>query len=167
MDPWSVNLTWMRPVVLTFLCENQWQYQAQDDNARTHLTRISIFCRNSVLIRHVYNLDMSMIFWTEGSTHNNGIKKPPASWSRRYSAPNHQNYSAYAKPLLVLICRWLGTHWLLKAFSSSKCDVKAITLISCDMLGNCISGFETYMLSCVYEEMLWRHFMRKMALTPR
>ena len=61
--------------------------------------------------------------------HNNGIKKLPAS---RYSvagdidadpsAPIQKNYSEYAKPVLVLICHWLGTHLLLKAFSSSKCN---------------------------------------------
>ena len=39
------------------------------------------------------------------------------------SSPNHQ-YSEYAKLVLVLICHRLGTHSLLmKAFSSSKCDV--------------------------------------------
>ena len=62
--------------------------------------------------------------------HNNGIKKLLAP---RYSvagdidadpsAPNQKNYSENAKPVLVLICHWLGTHSLLKAFSSSKCDV--------------------------------------------
>ena len=62
--------------------------------------------------------------------HNNGIKKLLAP---RYSvagdidadpsAPNQKNYSEYAKPVLVLICHRLGTHSLLKAFSSSKCDV--------------------------------------------
>ena len=42
---------------------------------------------------------------------NNGIKKPPASLcsvaggiDADPSAPNHQ-YSEYAKPVLVLICR--------------------------------------------------------------
>ena len=54
---------------------------------------------------------LSMTFWTEGPTHNNGIKKPPASQcsvagdiDADPSAPNHQ-YSEYAKPVLVLICR--------------------------------------------------------------
>ena len=43
--------------------------------------------------------------------HNNGIKKPPAPGycvaediDADSSAPNHKNYSAYAKPVLVLIC---------------------------------------------------------------
>ena len=69
-------------------------------------------------------------FWTEGPTHNNGIKKPPAfrcsvPWDidADPSAPNHQ-YSEYAKPVIVLIYHWLGTYsLLLKAFSSSKCGV--------------------------------------------
>ena len=62
--------------------------------------------------------------------HNNGIKKPSASRcsvtgdnNSDHSASNHQ-YSEYGEPVLVLSCCWLGTHSLLmKAFSSSKCDV--------------------------------------------
>ena len=73
---------------------------------------------------------MYVTFLTEGPTHNNGIKKHPASRcsvagdiDADPSAPNHQ-YSEYAKPVLVLICRWMGPHSLLmKAFSSSECDV--------------------------------------------
>ena len=59
-----------------FLCENQWQYQAYDNNARTHLTRIS---KNNVV--RIDWSDMSTILtwlwhlWTDGLTHNNGIKK--------------------------------------------------------------------------------------------
>ena len=59
--------------------------------------------------------------------HNNGIKKllaPRCSVAGDIdadsSAPNQKNY---AKPVLVLICHWLGTHSLLKTFSSSKCYV--------------------------------------------
>ena len=55
--------------------------------------------------------------------HNNGIKKLLAPRNSvagdidAYpSAPNQKNYSEYAKPVLVLICHWLGTHSLLKAF---------------------------------------------------
>ena len=62
--------------------------------------------------------------------HNNGIKKllaPQYSVAGDIdadsSAPNQMNYSEYAKAVLVLICHWLGTHSLLKAFSSAKCDV--------------------------------------------
>ena len=62
--------------------------------------------------------------------HNNGINKllaPRCSVAGDIdadpSAPNQKNYSEYAKPVLVLICHWLGTHSLLKAFSSSKCYV--------------------------------------------
>ena len=101
--------------------------------ARTHLTRIS---KNNVvrIDWSVRSSDMSNIlkwqFWTEGPTHNNGIKKPQAfrcsvAWDidADPSASYHQ-YSEYAKPVIVLICHWLGTHSLLmKVFSSSKCDV--------------------------------------------
>ena len=64
--------------------------------------------------------------------HYNGIKKllaPRCSVAGDIDAdpsvPNQKNYSDYAKPVLfiVLICHWLGTHSLLKAFSSSKCYV--------------------------------------------
>ena len=62
--------------------------------------------------------------------HNNGIKKLLAPRCRVAgdidadpSVPNQKNYSEYAKPVLVLICHWLGTHSLLKAFSSSNCYV--------------------------------------------
>ena len=55
--------------------------------------------------------------------HNNGIKKllaPRNSVAGDIdadpSAPNQKNYSEYAKPVLDLICHWLGTHSLLKAF---------------------------------------------------
>ena len=55
--------------------------------------------------------------------HNNGIKKllaPRNSVAGDIdadpSAPNQKNYSEYAKPVLVLICHWLGTRSLLKAF---------------------------------------------------
>ena len=68
--------------------------------------------------------------WTEGPTHNNGIKRLLAPRYRVAgdidadpSAPNQKNYSEYAKAVPVLICHRLGTHSLLKAFSSSKCDV--------------------------------------------
>ena len=72
-----------------------------------------------------------MTFWKEGPTHNNGIKKPLAprcsvagDIDADPSAPNHQ-YPEYAKPVLVLTCRWLGTHSILmKASSSSECEVK-------------------------------------------
>ena len=40
------------------------------------------------------------------------------------SAPNRKNYSEYVKPVLVLICYWLGTHSLLTAFPISNCDVE-------------------------------------------
>ena len=118
-----------------FLCEKQWQYQALDDNARIHLTRIS---KNNVvrIDWSVRSSDMSKILtclwqsWTEGPTHNNGINKPQTyrcslAWDIVVdpSAPNHQ-YLEYAKPVIVLICHWLGTHSLLiKALSSSKCNV--------------------------------------------
>ena len=53
---------------------------------------------------------MSMTFWTDGPTHNNGIKKTLAfgcsvagDIDADPSASNHQ-YSDYAKPALVLIC---------------------------------------------------------------
>ena len=70
-----------------FLCENQWQYQAWEDNARTHLTRIS---KNNVVRIDwlVRSSDMSTIltcrlhFLTKGPTHNNGIEFP-ASRCRR------------------------------------------------------------------------------------
>ena len=140
----------LRHAVLPFLCENQWQYQSSDDNARTHLTRIS----KMSLVRAMLwacSSDMCAIwtslwhFWTEDSKHNNGVKKHPASRcsvtgdiEADPSAPNHQNYSEYAKLVLVLLCRWLGTHSLLKAFSSSKC----ITLISCDIQRHYISIFK-------------------------
>ena len=64
-----------------------------------------------LFIRHVDNFNRSMTFWTEGLTHNNDIKKPPAfrcsvagDIDADPSAPNHQ-YSEYAKQVLVLICR--------------------------------------------------------------
>ena len=97
----------------------------------THLTRIVARIDGSVCLS-----DMSTIlkclkqFWTEGPTHNNCIKKLQASRcsvagdiDANPSAPNHK-YSEYANPVLVQICRWLGTHSLLmKAFTSSKCNV--------------------------------------------
>ena len=53
---------------------------------------------------------MSMTIWTEGPTHNNGIKKPPASRCSVVgdidadpSTPNH-HYSEYAKTGASLTC---------------------------------------------------------------
>ena len=63
-----------------------------------------------------------MTFLEGGPTHDIGIKKLQAP---RYSvagdidanpsAQNQKDYSEYAKPVLVLICHWLGTHSLLNA----------------------------------------------------
>ena len=119
-----------------FLCEtsdNTWPRMTMPE--RTSLEPAKQCCAHwlvSSFIRHVYNFNMSMKFWTAGLTHYNGIKKPPVprcsvagDIDADPSAPNHQ-YSEYAKPkpALVLICRWHGTHSLLmKAFSSSKCDI--------------------------------------------
>ena len=90
------------------------------------------------MVSHVYNLTCLCHLWTEGPTHKNGIKKLLTS---RYSvtgdidadpsAPNQKNYSEYAKPVLVLICHWLGTlitegiltfeMWCLRLSSSQRC----------------------------------------------
>ena len=65
--------------------------------------------------------------------HYYDIKEPPASGcsvvrgiNADPSAPNHKNYSkeyTRTKTVLVLICRCLGTHSLLKVYTSLKCDV--------------------------------------------
>ena len=132
---------------------------------QTHLTRIS---KNNVMRIDcsVGSSDMSTILtclwhiWTEGPTHNNGIKDPPppsrcsvtGDIDADPSAPNHKNYSEYVKPVLVLICHWLGTHSLLmKAFSSSKCYKVHL----CDIQRNCISSFENLHVFHVFMKNDW------------
>ena len=60
--------------------------------------------------------------------------------------------SEYVKPVLVLICRLLGTHPLLmKAFGIfPNVMFKAIKLVSCDIQRNCISSFENLHLFHVF-----------------
>ena len=78
----------LRHVVLPILYENQRQYQALDDNARRHLTRISkmsfiitMLCALTGQCAHqpCLHLNMSMTFWTMGPMHNNGINNLPDS----------------------------------------------------------------------------------------
>ena len=94
----------LRSVVLPF-CANT------SDSTRTRMTMSEHTSLESAktLLRA---LTGQFAHQTEGPTHNNGIEKPPAS---RCSVagdidadslgPNRKNYSEYAKPLLVLICR--------------------------------------------------------------
>ena len=128
---WDVEVC--RPA---FLCENQWQYHAYDNSAWTHLTRIS---KNNVV--RIDWSDMSTILtclwhlWTEGPAQYNGIKKllAPRAVLQEISMliPLHQikriiqtmRNRCNKNVFIVLIFHWLGTHSLLKAFSSSKCYV--------------------------------------------
>ena len=74
----------LRSVFLPFLCAKT------SDGTRprmtmpehTHYNQQKQCCAHLLvrsLIRHVCNINMFMTIWTEGPTHNNGIKKPPAS----------------------------------------------------------------------------------------
>ena len=80
------------PVGLPFLCQNQCKCQAWDDNAITHLARISNIsfirtmlcaltgqCANQTCLQFE---DVKNKFLTEGTTHNTGTKKPPGSRCR-------------------------------------------------------------------------------------
>ena len=73
----------LRSVVLSFLVK-------ASDSTRPRMTlpeRTSLEPAKTMLcaltgqypIRHVYNFNMSMTFWKEGLTHNNGTKKPPVA----------------------------------------------------------------------------------------
>ena len=103
----------------------------------------------SSLIRYVYNFNMSINFWTEGLTHNNDIKKPPASRcsvagdiDADPSAPNHQ-YSEYAKSVLAQFAAdWGHTRYWWRHSHLRNVMLKAIKLISCDIQRNFISSFE-------------------------
>ena len=160
----------LRSVVLLFCVKTS----DKDDNARTRLT---IFSKNNVVRIDwlVCSSDMSKILtclwqlWTEGPTHNNGIKKPQAfrctvAWDidADPSAPKHQ-YSEFAKLVIVLICHWWGTHSLLmKAFSSSKCDVSGYQINFMWHLKEL--HFKFWKLTCfsyVYEGILCNHFCEK------
>ena len=78
------------------------------------------------------------------------------------SATNHQ-YSEYANPVLVLICRWLGTHsFQMKTFSSSKCDVKGYQV---NFMWHSkelhLKFWQVTCFACVYEGILCSHFCER------
>ena len=105
-DTWSVNLTWMRCWDL-LSCHSCARTGASTRTIMTmpeHLDRISQFSFVKCPHQTCLQLNLWMTFWTKGLTHNTGTKKPPGSqcWvsegiKANPWAPNHQNYSEYAK----------------------------------------------------------------------
>ena len=119
----------------------------------------------------VCSSDMSTIltclchFWTEGPTHNNGIKKPPASLCSIAGdidpdplAPNHKNYSEYAKPVLVLIC-WGHTRLLILILEMWCLRLSSYFHVNSKELH--FKFWKHTCFSCVYEGILCSRFCEK------
>ena len=119
----------------TWLCQNRCQYWlGQGRQCWNTPRRISkLYQNNDVCIDWPLCLaDMSTVehvcvghFWTEGTTHTAGNNNPPGSWCDVTGGLDTKSPELVrvCKASRVLICRWLGTHSLLKAFCSSKRDI--------------------------------------------
>ena len=106
--------------------------QTKDDNAAIHLTESANFTKTMMCAFTAYcihqtclQLNICKTFWTEVRCIILATINPQAGDATLQEdwTTNHQNYSNYAKPVGVLICRCWGTHSLLKAFWSSKRDI--------------------------------------------